>query len=72
LPQPEVAALGYIKINKVSKEFFMAGLFLIMFIALLATFWQQRVAAIGLVLAGIILSLIMFCYHATSTLQINW
>ena len=50
----------------------MAGLFLIMFIALLATFWQQRVAAIGLALAGIILSLLMFYYHATSTLQINW
>ena len=50
----------------------MAGLFLLMFLGLLATFWHYRQVAIGLVLAGIVLSLLMFCYHATSTLQINW
>lgn len=49
----------------------MAGLFIILALAILAILWQKRSLAIGLIVAGILLCLLMLWVHATDVLQIN-
>lgn len=49
----------------------MAALFLVFALAIAAILWQQRILAMALIVAGIILCLLMFCHHATDILKIN-
>lgn len=50
----------------------MAGLYAIFSLAMVSIFFNQRNAAITLIVIGLVLSLLMFWHHATSVLQINW
>lgn len=50
----------------------MAGLFALIALAMLAVYFEKRALAIGLWALTVVLSLAMFCFHATDTLKINW
>lgn len=50
----------------------MAILYLIFSLAFAAILFEQRKLAIGICIAGIVLSLLMFWHHATDILKINW
>lgn len=50
----------------------MAALFAVFALSMATTFYNNRKATIGLVVAGLLLTLIMFWHHATSVLEINW
>ena len=49
----------------------MAGLFLILALAILLIYWRQRKLALLVILIGIILGLVMLWQHATDVLKIN-
>lgn len=50
----------------------MAGLFLIFSLAIAAIFWKKRELALGLLVAGLVLCVLMFWHHVTDVLKINW
>lgn len=50
----------------------MAGIFLILTIAILLIFYRQRELAMTFVFLGIIFTLLVFFHHATDILKINW
>ena len=50
----------------------MAGLFGIFAAAIAAIGLRQRLLGIALISIGLVMSLLMFWYHATDMLQINW
>jgi len=52
--------------------FMMAGIFLILTLAMLFIFYRQRELAIALIFLGIIFTLLVFFHHATDVLKINW
>ena len=50
----------------------MAGLFLLLCLAFLATLKGSKSLAINLIFATLALALVMFYAHATDILKINW
>jgi hypothetical protein len=50
----------------------MAGLFLIFTLAMISIYAKKRELAISILVLALLLSLMMFYYHATDILEINW
>lgn len=50
----------------------MAGIFLILVLAILFIYYRQRELAITFVFLGIIFTLLVFFHHANDILKINW
>lgn len=50
----------------------MAGIFLVFLLAIIFCLFNKRLLAMSTLALGLCLTLLMFWYHATDVLKINW